>query len=1164
MTTESGGPPPRKPRIVVLGGGLGALSAVYWLTEAKPRWRDEYESITVYQMGWRLGGKCASGRNAKIHQRIEEHGFHVWFGFYENAFRMMRGLYDALKRNPSTHQTFASVDEAFERRSVWTFEQDIPGAPRHWPVLFPVNDGVPGNGPADFATALRQNLVGWLFHARKVFVHREDAALPLRFVEGVLRGLGIGATAAGAAVVRILQDAAATVAQVPHHPSRRRFVPHMLRTLVDTTWDDLSVEEDDEEAERVRFMLDLVGTVVLGILQDRLWEPLWLPRSAFLRSLVGAAFRDDGRSYARSFESVDDEEFRAWLTRHGAHPATVDSPLLRQVYDIAFAFADGDRSRPDLAAGTTARALMRLMFGYKGAFMHEMRAGMGDTILTPLYAVLGQRGVRFRFFHRVKDVRLDASGRRIGAIVFDRQLDLRDGTYSPLVRVHELDCWPSEPDWDQIDPEQAAAFHAHVAAGGHVADLESSVTGWQGHAETLEVAPGDRVILGLPVGVLPHACAELVARSERWRDMIARVPSIPTYAVQVWLADDTTTLGWRDGASDAWEWLDEQDRRERKRGRPSLGLQAVLCGYDEHLNAWADMSHVIPQEKWPAGEEPRSVAYFAGTFQDGLTSSSAEPPPPGHYDAQLRLMRQRAQAVFEKRIGGLWTAQPLGLDPAILVGADGALGPARYDAQYWRVNVDPAERYTLTPSGGTKYRLRGGESGFENLVLAGDWTHNGVISMGCVEGTVVSGMEAAQAVAGVDLGVLAWRQPRPAIAKWSPGVMARARCTGDREADRMVVDVSSPEERLKLWMHLRDRTFVPGAVPPVATPPSPASIERVRRLFLDHGVEIFLVLACYSLPSAYGAAKGARVLGRSRYLLDDPVRRLCETARFVMNVMLDPVERGLPAARQVRMIHATLRMLMVASESEPWDVERLGVPINQEDLLGTLMTFSWVVMDGLARLGVPEARDAETRQAVIDVWRMIGLELGIEEALLPDDFEEAGQLMRLVRSRQIVPREQNPIGRELTQRLLDTMERELRSWWAAPLFVSCLMRAFLPADLADALGVPRRVGLDEATRAVLDVGILNGPVGFVVQDWGHKLIDKVMAEHDRDQQPVDLPWKLVAGWWRPPSPSTPPSSPPPYIPRGGTAACLRQGPTSGSGTTSEAARREPTSGSIST
>ena len=82
----------RKKKIAVLGGGMSALTSVYQLAQ-----HDDYD-ITVYQMGWRLGGKGASGRNPDISDRIEEHGLHVWFGFYENAFRLMREVYDELGR----------------------------------------------------------------------------------------------------------------------------------------------------------------------------------------------------------------------------------------------------------------------------------------------------------------------------------------------------------------------------------------------------------------------------------------------------------------------------------------------------------------------------------------------------------------------------------------------------------------------------------------------------------------------------------------------------------------------------------------------------------------------------------------------------------------------------------------------------------------------------------------------------------------------------------------------------------------------------------------------------------------------------------------------------------------------------------------------------------
>jgi len=50
-----------KQKIAVLGGGAASLSAVFQLTSV-PGWQQRYE-ITVYQLGWRLGGKGATGRD---------------------------------------------------------------------------------------------------------------------------------------------------------------------------------------------------------------------------------------------------------------------------------------------------------------------------------------------------------------------------------------------------------------------------------------------------------------------------------------------------------------------------------------------------------------------------------------------------------------------------------------------------------------------------------------------------------------------------------------------------------------------------------------------------------------------------------------------------------------------------------------------------------------------------------------------------------------------------------------------------------------------------------------------------------------------------------------------------------------------------------------------
>ena len=82
-------------KVAIIGGGCAGIAAAFELS--RPQHRGKYQ-VTVYQLGWRLGGKGASGRGPAA--RIEEHGFHVWMGFYENAFRLIRECYDELGRDP--------------------------------------------------------------------------------------------------------------------------------------------------------------------------------------------------------------------------------------------------------------------------------------------------------------------------------------------------------------------------------------------------------------------------------------------------------------------------------------------------------------------------------------------------------------------------------------------------------------------------------------------------------------------------------------------------------------------------------------------------------------------------------------------------------------------------------------------------------------------------------------------------------------------------------------------------------------------------------------------------------------------------------------------------------------------------------------------------------
>src|SRR5499427_7217039 len=95
-------------RVAVIGGGCAALTTAFELS--RPEHGGRYQ-VTVYQLGWRLGGKGASGRGPS--GRIEEHGLHLWMGFYENAFRLMRECYAELARPPGSCP-IVSWRDAFE------------------------------------------------------------------------------------------------------------------------------------------------------------------------------------------------------------------------------------------------------------------------------------------------------------------------------------------------------------------------------------------------------------------------------------------------------------------------------------------------------------------------------------------------------------------------------------------------------------------------------------------------------------------------------------------------------------------------------------------------------------------------------------------------------------------------------------------------------------------------------------------------------------------------------------------------------------------------------------------------------------------------------------------------------------------------------------------
>jgi uncharacterized protein with NAD-binding domain and iron-sulfur cluster len=103
--------PNKKKRAVVLGAGPAGLAAALHLVES-----GEYE-VDIYQMGWRAGGKCATGRDAG-HLRARQNGSHYLFGCYYNSFALIRRAHEILQAsNAPDRDRFGSFFGDFVARN---------------------------------------------------------------------------------------------------------------------------------------------------------------------------------------------------------------------------------------------------------------------------------------------------------------------------------------------------------------------------------------------------------------------------------------------------------------------------------------------------------------------------------------------------------------------------------------------------------------------------------------------------------------------------------------------------------------------------------------------------------------------------------------------------------------------------------------------------------------------------------------------------------------------------------------------------------------------------------------------------------------------------------------------------------------------------------------
>jgi len=714
--------PARRRRVAIVGGGLSGLCAAYELTRT-PELAARHE-VTIYQMGWRVGGKLASGRNPRADMRNEEHGLHVWFGFYDNAFRLAREVYERWQAPPDC--PFESVWDALTPQAYAPFGVEKGDGFEPWHYRFARNAAVPGTSDSWTPFELLSMAVGQLrsqlpnLWGRSGIAPDDAGSQP----QGRWERSPTGPLPAHAARIdkllqrlgkrlgRIFEDAQAPSRAAVR--SARLLARTLQRTAVPVL---LAVARRRPQLHNFACTLEFFCASVLGILD---------PRYGVLEDL--------------DLDRLNHLELRDWLCRHGATRALADDwALIRVAYDATFQYLGGDPNRPNFEAGTAVRFLLRAMFGYRNAAAFLINAGMGEAFIAPLFEVLRAQGVRFEFFHRLQTLQLNDASTRVDALVFERQAQVNSETYEPLVTHGGLRCWLTEPDWSQLVDgdvlrEQGVRFESRF--GPHAAGATRKL---------YDGADFDEVILALPAGALratPDAasCVEpLLEHQPQLRQLANSMNLTPSIAAQLWCDASTAGLGWQ-------------------------APRPAMAGWASPLSVWADMTPVIQHEGWQ-GTPPKSTHYLCGAWHTDLHRAaggpevSAQAKADAHADTVDQLARHAV---------GVWPASASAdgdFDWGVLHDPLGRTGPSRVHAQYVSANIEPSDLCDGAAVGTSALRPEAHESGLTNVVLAGTWTRTSINST-CVEAATMSGLAAARVLTGPIRPIWSeffMQRPRPVV-----------------------------------------------------------------------------------------------------------------------------------------------------------------------------------------------------------------------------------------------------------------------------------------------------------------------------------------------------------------------------------------------------------------
>lgn len=268
--------------------------------------------------------------------------------------------------------------------------------------------------------------------------------------------------------------------------------------------------------------------------------------------------------------------------------------------------------------------------------------------------------------------------------------------------------------------------------------------------------------------------------------------------------------------------------------------------------------------------------------------------------------------------------------------------------------------------------------------------------------------------------------------RWTDSFLDAMRREGDSLADEYLGNLMRDGEMAnirKVFAEMDSNNEVPPAVtfPELheffdRTNDLPPSID-VRRI--NQGEMVFqknaftgaLVLLTKSLPEGYAAPNLSIILNLSGNLRTHSYKRLLATLQTVVNVStfhgFQPGGRAVITAQKLRLLHAGIRHF--TRHYRPEFESQYGIAINQEDMLGTVMGFSYLVIEGMRTLDVGLTRDEE--EDFFYVWRIFALMMGIHPPgkphsfeYIPDNLDDAGAFYDIYRRRHYVEAGKNPDG----------------------------------------------------------------------------------------------------------------------------------------------------------